>query len=219
MAADNVPDLLYHTTLTVIDYHQDPSGATRSVYVLGTHSTVQAAKSFANSALQSLNYAQDDFSEYEVRSEGPWTHGDGVIVFAKAPAGQVFTIGLDTTPNNESLLGNDEGAIVLPRDAELLHYVLHTTIDYNRDRTGALQSTEIEGSYIHRENALAAARTCLNREEFVEFDVRDSDDMVGQWPYGEDVIVHAVAETGQNHIVAVRTVPGAHKVHRKVSRS
>jgi hypothetical protein len=30
-----------------------------------------------------------------------------------------------------------------------------------------------------------------------------------QWPFGEDVLVHAVAATGENYCVAVRTAEGA----------
>ncbi|KAM5350318.1 hypothetical protein ACJ41O_006823 [Fusarium nematophilum] len=215
MTTNAVPELLHHTTLTVIDYHEDPSGATRSVYVLGTHGTLEAAKAFATSALQGLKYEPNDFAEYAVRSTEPWKHGDGVLVFARAPAGQVFFIGINTTPNNESLPASPDGAVVLPQGADLLHYVLQTTIDYNQDRTGSVQSMEIEGSYVHRDDALAAARRCLDPEQFVEYDVRESEEMAGQWPFGEDVVVHAVAETGQNFVVAVRTVPGAHKRHGK----
>ena len=36
-----------------------------------------------------------------------------------------------------------------------------------------------------------------------------------QWPFGEDVLVHAVAQTGENYTVAVRTPPEAHKAHAK----
>jgi hypothetical protein len=39
--------------------------------------------------------------------------------------------------------------------------------------------------------------------------------MSGEWPFGEDVVVHAVTQTGENFVVAVRTVPGAHKKHAK----
>ncbi|KAH6951168.1 hypothetical protein BKA56DRAFT_605981 [Ilyonectria sp. MPI-CAGE-AT-0026] len=215
MTTNDVPELLYHTTLAVIDYQEDPSGATRSTYVLGTHSTLEAAKAFATSSLQGLKYEPNDFSEYAVRSAEPWKHGDGVLVFARAPAGQVFLIGIDTTPNNESLPAGPDGTIVFPQGAGLLHYVLQTTIDYNQDRTGSVQSTEIEGTYVQRADAWAAARKCLDPEQFVEYDVCESEEMAGQWPFGEDVVTHAVAETGQNSVVAVRTVPGAHKRHGK----
>lgn len=217
-------DLLYHTVLTVIDYHEDPSGAKRSVYVLGTHATLEAAKAFASTAaLRDLKYEPADFEEYAVRSSSSgseeWKYGDGVLVYARAPAGQVFLVGIDTTPNNEGLPANtSDGTVVIPGNEGgnlHLHYVLQTTTDYNRDRSGAAQETEIEGSYVKRSDALAAARKCLDSSNFAEFDVREEGAGGGDWPFGDDVVVHAVAETGQNITVAVRTVPGAHKRHSK----
>ncbi|KAH6894559.1 hypothetical protein B0T10DRAFT_558686 [Thelonectria olida] len=209
-----LPDLLYHTLLTVIDYHADPSGASRSVHVLGTHATVAAAKAFASNALHGLGYDPADFTEHAVRAaDTPWPHGDGVLVHARAPAGHVFTTSIATTPNTASLQATPAGEVVVPTGAASLHYVVQTTVDYNADRTGAAQETEVEGAYVYRAEALAAARRCLDEGAYVEFDVRE--DMKGEWPFGEDVVVHAVAEGGQNATVAVRTVPGAHKRHGK----
>jgi len=221
-ANGTIPDLLYHTTLTVIDYHADSSGSTRNVYVLGTHTTLEAAKAFTARALQELKYEPQDFDTYAVRDadSGAWTHGDGVIVYAKAPAGQEFLVGLDTKSNTERLPEGPNGQLQLPKGTDHLHYVLQTKIDYNKDRSGASQSTEIEGCYLKRTDALVAAKKALvdgevRREDFAQYDERDSDEMAGEWPYGEDVIVHAVAQTGENYVVAMRTVPGAHKQHAK----
>jgi hypothetical protein len=161
MAADDVPKLLYHTVLTVIDYHTEPSGATRSVYVLSTHSVLEAAKAFATSALQRLNYQREDFTVFAVRSSDPWEHDDGLLVFARTPAGQVFLIGIDTTLNIESLLASPDGAVVLPNGRNRLHYVLQT-IDDSLDRMGYVQSTKIQGIYIHRADAWAARSNSLS---------------------------------------------------------
>ncbi|KAM6513774.1 hypothetical protein FALCPG4_014989 [Fusarium falciforme] len=162
MKANDVPELLYHTVLTLIDYHEDPSGAARSVYVLGTHSALKAAKAFAISALQGLHYEPDDFTEYAVRSSEPWEYGDGVFVFARAPAGQVFLIEIDTTLNNESLLASPDGTVVIPQGSDRLHYVLQTTVDYNLDRTCSVPSTKIQGTYVHRAHAWAARSSSLS---------------------------------------------------------
>ncbi|EXK24711.1 hypothetical protein FOMG_18578 [Fusarium oxysporum f. sp. melonis 26406] len=161
MAADDVPELLYHTVLTVIDYHKEPSGATRSVYVLGTHSSLEAAKAFATSALQGLNYQPEDFTEFNVRSSEPWKHDDCLLVFARTPAGQVFLIGIDTTLNIESLLASPDGAVVLPNGSNRLHYVLQT-IDNSLDRMGYGQSSKIQGIYVHRADAWAARSSSLS---------------------------------------------------------
>jgi hypothetical protein len=228
----NIPELLYHTTLTVIDYHVDTSGSTRGVYVLGTHTTLESAKAFSLTALQGLGYEEDDFAEYKARSkklstdeEEDWPYGDGVLVYAKAPAGQEFLVSLDTKPNTENLLedvASGNHVLKLPQGFGHLHYVLQTKIDYNQDKSGAFQTTEIEGCYVRRADALLAACVALaelDRESFSQYDERGDEKEAGDWPFGEDVVVHAVAETGENYSVCVRTVPGAHKRYRKKGHS
>ena len=223
-SAHGIPELLYHTTLTVIDYKDDTSGATQTVYVLGTNSTLPTAKAFAKTALQGLGYEPDDFASYAVRgteAEGEWPHGDGVLVYAKAPAGHEFLVGIQTTTNFEELGATPEGGVFIAPEATL-HYVLQTAIDYNRDRTGAAQFTQVEGCFEHRADAIDAAKRCLvgedvKKSDFAQYDERDSIEEDGDWPFGDDVVVHAVAQTGENYNVAVRTVPGAHKKHAKRS--
>lgn len=211
--AQTVPELLFHSVLTVIDFHTDSSGGTRQVFILGTHGTLEAAKAYTVTALHKLNFACDEFDEYNVRdmsTSGNWTHGDGVLVFARAPAGQQFLLSIDTTPNDESLaVSPSNGEVVLPQGVKFLHYVVQTTIDYNVDRTGAVQASQIEGVYAHRADAYTAAHKCLDTTRFAEYDSRGDPDFVGQWPFDEDIVVHSVAETGQNYFVAVKTPPTA----------
>lgn len=216
----NVPELLHHTTLTVIDYHQDTSGSTRDVFVLGTHTTLAAAKAFAHAALGLLGYQPDDFTEYATRADTPpeeWPHGEGVLVYAKSPRRHEFLVGLDTKPNTESLPAGPGDTPDMPDGRKGLHYVLQNSTDYNQDKSGAYQTSEIRGCYVRRDDALAAAKAALraDRDEYAQYDERNSDESESEWPFGEDVVVHAVAQTGENYTVAVKTVPGAHKKHHK----
>jgi len=220
-ATSEVPELLYHTLLHVIDYHEDTSGYTQSTFPLGTHVTLQAAKSFAARSLQELGYEPDDFVEYAVKTPEnaeSWQYGDGVIVYTKAPAGQVFNVKIDTTTNTENLPAGGPGDTPkLPSESDLLHYVIQTCIDYNRDRSGAVQTVLIEGVYVHRRDALKAAKEMLDADKsnFAQYDVQE--ELAEEWPFGDDVVVHAVAQTGENYTIAVRTVPGSHKKHGKKS--
>ncbi|KAK4096128.1 hypothetical protein N658DRAFT_501947 [Parathielavia hyrcaniae] len=221
-----VPKQVYHTTLTVVDHQRDTAGFIRDVYVLATHTREEAAKAFAFQALeQQLGYSPSDFSEYATRAEDAhlqnWKHGEGVMVYARAQ-NQEFLIGLDTKPNTESLTATPEdnsALLQLPPGHDHLHYVLQSQTDYNEDslRSGSLQTTEIQGCYMRRADALAAARAILqkdhDRDEFAQYDDRDDTQSDGEWPFGEDVVVHAVAETGENYTVAVKTAQGAHKKH------
>ncbi|KAI6756151.1 hypothetical protein HG530_011887 [Fusarium avenaceum] len=211
----NTPELLYHTILTVIDYHVDPSGAQRSIYILGTHSTLEAAKDSSYGVLQSIRYKPQDFVQFAVHSShtGTWAHGNGVLVYARAPAGQVFLVSVQATPNNENLMMNHEGGIILPRGISSLHYVVQTTIDYNKDRTGCEQEMQIEGTFVHRSRALAAANKLLDPLDYVDYETPEK--MADEWPFGEEVVAHAVAETGQNITVAVTTVSDSHLSHGK----
>lgn len=207
-------DLLYHIILTVIDFHLEPSGSKRAIYILGTRATIEAAKDSAFRVLQTLRYKPDDFTEYAVHSSHAetWDHGDGVLIYAKAPAGQVFLVSIQATPTQQ-LQADGDGTILLPHGVPSLHYVTQTVIDYNKDRTGCVQEMQIEGTFVHRADARTAARKLLDPLDYAEYDTPEK--MKGEWPYGEDVLVHAVAENGENTTVEIKTVVDTHHKHGK----
>ena len=94
--------------------------------------------------------------------------------------------------------------------------VLQTRIDYNSDRIGGIQTTEVEGTYPTRKAAYEAARTILlddevTKESFAEYD--EKDDFEGEWPYGDECWVHAVGQTGENFKVLVKAQPHSHRHH------
>jgi hypothetical protein len=123
MAANGTaPEFLYHVKRTITDFHEDKSGATRTTDVLGSFTDLKAAKAAAYSALASEGYLKDDFELYEDNTSNPegWKHGDGVLAFAKAPAGQEFEVRLDTKPNVLNLEGNADGEV-----EGFLHYGRH----------------------------------------------------------------------------------------------
>ncbi|CAI4214503.1 unnamed protein product [Parascedosporium putredinis] len=188
------PDTLFHTLLTVIDYHVDPSGGTQSTYVLGTHTDLPAAKAFSKHALQDLGYERDDFATYEeasAASTSGWSHGDGVIVHAKAPAGQIFNVALDTAANNE--------------DAHRL-----------QPRPQRRGEGDAGAGFLRAEgDAMIAAKGLLNKADYDEYAERDEGSGGEKWEYGEDVVVHAVSSVGENFDISVTTTPGAHKRHGK----
>jgi hypothetical protein len=209
-----VPEFLYHIKRTVTDFHEDLSGATRTVDILGTFTDLPAAKAAGFSALASEGYLRDDFAKYEAKNEvapEEWKHPDGVVAFAKAPAGQEFEARLDTKMNNEKFVGDAAGEV-----EGHLHYVLQTTIDYNNDHIGGIQNTEVEGTFLTRKEAREAAKTVLLDDEikkasFAEYD--EQEQFKGEWPYGDECLVHAVGQTGQNFLVFVKAQPHHHTTH------
>lgn len=202
-----IPELLYHTTLVVYDGSRDPSNRSRSASVLGTHTTLAAARAFSAKALQGLGYQTSDFSQYDVHdgvAPEDWTHGDGVVVYAKAPAGQEFAVGLHTTPNDQEFAsGVPSGTLRLSGSggggssgnhgkddndsAPQLHYVLQTEVDYDQVNSSFssadFKTTEIEGCFLRCADAIAATKRCLRNtgEEFAQYDERDNLD------FAEDV--------------------------------
>jgi len=216
-----IPELLYHTYLRVNSGEPGSPKAIPDVYVLATYGTLNAAKQFALGAISTLGYARDDFDTYEERPKNAeqWQHGDGVLVYAKAPAGHEFIVGLDTKPNTGDLRATTEGSLMLPDGADHLHYILQTMVDYNTDRKA---NTEIEGAYTRRNDAIEAAKRCLLDEDqteadFEQFDTRESLNLKTEadWPFGENVLVHAIKPTGENYFVSVGTPPEAKVKHGK----
>ncbi|TVY86262.1 hypothetical protein LAWI1_G008841 [Lachnellula willkommii] len=139
---ETAPEFLYHIKRTITDYHEDKSGATRTTDVLGTFTDLKAAKAAAYSALASEGYIRDDFELYEDNTSDPenWKHGDGILVFAKAPAGQEFEVRLDTKPNVLKLQGNASGEV-----DGFLHYG-KSPYPVQSDQTGALQANKKQSS-------------------------------------------------------------------------
>lgn len=108
---------------------------------------------------------------------------------------------------------NHEGGVTLPSGFHSLHYVLQTTINYNRGGTESDQETQIEGTSVNRSKALTTAAKLLDPLDYVDYEKPEK--MVSEWPFGEEVVAHSVAETGQNITVAVTSVTGSHHRHGK----
>jgi len=205
--------LLYHVKCEIIDYHNDQSGLTRTTNIYGTYTSLPLAKAAARTCLKTASYLPSDFSIYAEKSHPEtWEYEEDVLVYAKAPAGQEFRVRVDVSPNEAGLKANERGEV-----EGHLHYVLQTRIDYNSDRTGGNQRTDIEGVYLGREEAEKAAYNVLldkdegvTKESFAEFDRLD--EQAGDWPYGDDVLVHAVGRNGENFKVEVKMQA---KVHHK----
>jgi len=94
--------------------------------------------------------------------------------------------------------------------------VLQTTILYDNDSTGGVQTTEVEGTYPTRKAAFEAARNALldedvTKESFAEYDEKDMEK--DEWPYGDEVLIHAVAGTGENFKISVKPQPHNRQHH------
>lgn len=202
-------NLLYHVKCEVIDYHRDPSGLTRIHSIFGTYTSLPNAKAAALTSLKDAGYEPDEFTIYAEKTDPErWPYGEDVLVYAKAPNENEFHVSVDVTPN--SLPGqldvNENGEVQGD-----LYYVLQTQIDYYDDRIGGKQESIIEGVYRSRTEAEKAAYVVLldeaegvTKESYDKYETAD-EDRDGDWPYGEDVLVHAVGEHGENFTVEVKS--------------
>lgn len=196
-----VSEHLYHVFRTMIDYHHDPSGATQDTTVYATYTDLTAAKEAAKVALFSEGYEQEWFTTFDVLDKPEeWTHGDGNVVYAQAPEGEVFIVGIKTALNTQQLEGSASHEV----EGELDH-VVQTIIHYSKDRCGADRETEIPGTFRTYDEAKNFAATCLldeevTKDDFEEYDEYDEQD---DWPFGPDVVVHAVGKNGDNSVVSV----------------
>ncbi|KAF1952587.1 hypothetical protein CC80DRAFT_495356 [Byssothecium circinans] len=193
-------DSFYIVKRTFFD-PKNPAEPTFNVTLPATFTDLRAAKAEAKSLPSKEGYDIDLFIQYDVKDDAPdWKYGDGVIVYAKGPSGEVFKVEIDTVPNSLGLEADASGKIQEP-----LFHVLQTIIDYNDDRSGSERYSIVEGTYATRERAHGQAlRVLLDadtaKKDFVEYD-EYADGSEG--PFGADVIVHAVKEGGQNVLVSV----------------
>uniref|UniRef100_A0A8H7K7Y9 Uncharacterized protein n=1 Tax=Bionectria ochroleuca TaxID=29856 RepID=A0A8H7K7Y9_BIOOC len=215
-----IPEFLYHTCLTVDEHNVQTLGDIPRLYVLGSHGTVKAAKEFALGALGTLGYEEADFAVYQTRPPGveEWEHGSGIIVYAKAPAGQEFFVRIDTKLSIEDLPASPDGSLLLPRGTDHLHFIIQTQINYSANRA---VSSEIQGAHLKRNDALEAAIWCLlegsadSKIDCAQFEVNQDLEPKEDWPIGEDVLIHAVTHTGENRLISLITPPS---VYRKLSK-
>ena len=207
-------DHLYHVLLTVIDYHKEPSGTQPSTYVIDTCGSLNRAKNSSYRILPMLRYKVEDFAEFALHSgpRGSHKHGDRVLVYAKALSGRVFVVSILVTPNNLQLRMGCDGSIVLPSGTSSLQYVIQTTVDYSKHRAGTEQETQIEGVFIHPNEAFAAAQNILNPLDFADF--RTPERLDGKWPHGEEVVSYAVSDTGLNIFIILTTTTDLERIYQ-----
>ena len=201
---------LYHILLVISNIKHDPNSEVQKVRVCGTYLDLDRAKAEAHRVLFEAGYEREWFTTFDAqRNSDPttWTHGDGVMVYAVAPEGEVFIVSLDTTANVNKwkCSSEDDGRIARP-----LFHVLETAIYYDKDESGESRKTHVLSSHEKYDEARKAASTALLSAEdgitkkssrWAEYDslpLKETD-----WEFGENVVVHAVGQGGENVILSV----------------
>ncbi|EXJ90649.1 hypothetical protein A1O1_03753 [Capronia coronata CBS 617.96] len=199
---------LYHVVFTTSHISKDVNGEVERVRVCGTYTTLPAAKAAAHRTLFEAGYEKEMFDEYETSQEQFIRHHvkrrTGLCVLAKSADGTVFRVSVATTPNSLNLKGGKDDHKI----HQDLYHVVQTNVLYTEDDTGAARETNVEGTFTTYEEArkyasqvLLAPEDGVTKESFEEYDEAGPDEK--DCGFGENVVVHAVGQNGENYLVSV----------------
>ncbi|RHZ73297.1 hypothetical protein CDV55_101521 [Aspergillus turcosus] len=204
-----IPENLYHILLTTSHITKNPNNIVEKVRIPGTYTSLLAAKAAAHSCLFDAGYEREFFTEYEVNpavfEEQNLAERLGLAVLAVAADGTTFRVRIDTTPNNKRLTTDlEDGRISIP-----LYYVIETTVVYDGQKeTTSVRDLNVEGTFETYDEARAFAEQILlskedkiTKDSFAEYDEAAPDEK--DCGYGENVIVHAASNYGENFLISV----------------
>ena len=202
-------DHLYHIILTTSHLSKDPNSQIEKLRVVGTFTSLSAAKAAAHRALFEAGYDSEMFKVYDTK-QSPSGNGHhhrpvpGIMVHAEAEDGTTFEIRILTTPNTFKTLTTSDDRRVL----DDLYHVVQTNVPYEDDECGSEREHNIEGSFLNYEDASQLAREVLldasdgvSKESYAEYDEAVPGEK--DCGYGENVLVHAVGTNGSNILISV----------------
>lgn len=200
---------LYHVIYTTshLSKLEDVNDQVEKVRVAGTYTNLGAAKAAAHRTLFEAGYEKEWFAEYDTQQEQFVAHGikrrAGLAVYATAKDGTVFRVGIATTPNVHAFRDDEDHKIHRP-----LYHVVQTNVLYSEDDTGESRETNVEGSFLKYEDARKFAGQVLLNEEngvtrasFAQYEEAGPEET--DCGFGENVLVHAVGQNGENILVSV----------------
>jgi len=202
------PDNLYHVVFAVSHIQKDINSEVEKVRVCGTYTSLPAAKGAAHRTLFEAGYEREWFSEFDTNQQEFLAHGikrrTGLCVLAKANDGTVFRVSVATSPNPQGFEGDpDDHKVHLD-----LYHVVQTDVIYSEDDSGEARESNVEGSFPSYEQARAFAAKVLlapedgvTKESFAQYDEAEPGEK--DCGYGENVVVHAVGQNGENMLVSV----------------
>ncbi|KIX02597.1 uncharacterized protein Z518_08538 [Rhinocladiella mackenziei CBS 650.93] len=205
---DRKAESLYHVLFSVSHIQKDVNSEVEKVRICGTYTTLPAAKAAAHKTLFEAGYEKEWFTEFDTKHEEFVAHGikrrTGLCVLAKASDGTVFRVSVATTPNVQGFEGSAEDHKV----HQDLYHVVQTNVLYSEDDSGEARETNVEGSFTSYEQArqyasqvLLAPEDDVTKESFAEYDEAEAGEK--DCGYGENVVVHAVGQNGENILVSV----------------
>ncbi|KAL2802005.1 hypothetical protein BJX63DRAFT_136509 [Aspergillus granulosus] len=209
MASENstTTDSLYHLLLSVSALGDDQ--ISEKISIIGTYTSLAAAKVAAHKGLHEAGYEQGRFIEYETDVEffeaDNLPERSGLAVFARSPDGTTFRVRIKATPNIPQVTtwGDDDKIPVS------LFYVIETVIQLDKtNRRFNLKDSDVQGVFTtyqdaraHAEKALMDEQDGITEESFLEYVIAPPDEV--NCGYGENVIVHAIGDYGEHYYVSI----------------
>ncbi|KAL5344969.1 hypothetical protein ACLOAV_009922 [Pseudogymnoascus australis] len=202
------PENLYHILFITSHIQRDPNSEIEKIRIPGTYCSLEVAEAAAHACLCDAGYEREWFSQYEDISTALVRYRIhqrmGLVVVAVAPDGTAFRACISTTPNTGHLTtDNEEGRI-----AADLYYVVQTNVEYANGDEEQRRGINIEGIFMSYDKAQSFAHSVLlseedgiTRESFAEYD--EAGDNERDCGFGENVVIHAVAINGENHLISV----------------
>lgn len=195
---------LFNVVLTLTHMQKDVDMNLQGVRICGTYDSLPAAKGFAHRCLFDAGYEQEWFTTFETQHEGILIdHKQNEIVRAIGPGGEEFIVNISTIPNVFELKSNDAGRVETP-----LYHVVQTIVHYRADESGQTRETTIQGSFKTFEEARKVALSTLlwwedgiSRNTYAQYDEAGPGEL--DCGYGENVLVHAIGQNGENFVVSV----------------
>ncbi|KAK5190939.1 hypothetical protein LTR96_009299 [Exophiala xenobiotica] len=201
-------DNLYHIIFSASNSPKDVNEEVEKLRICGTFTDLKAAKVAAHKTLFEAGYEQEWFTEYDTQPQEFVEHNikrrTGLCVYAVSPDKTIFRISVATTPNVQ-------GFQAMGEDHKIhfdLYHVVQTNVEYSEDESGLARETNVEGSFKTYEEArkfasevLLAPEDGVTKESFEQYDEAGPGDK--DCGYGENVIVHAVGQNGENILVSV----------------
>ncbi|KKY24952.1 hypothetical protein UCRPC4_g02253 [Phaeomoniella chlamydospora] len=206
---------LYHVVLTKshINPADDPNGQVQTLRICGTYTSSKGAQDAAHRTIFEAGFERDWFVEYDTKEEefdqSHLRHREGLAVFAKAKDGTELRVHVSVSKDTAGLrsIAGDDGKIHAQ-----LYYVVVTSVLYSEDDTGVERENSVEAAFPSYAKAREFAGKVLlegkaedvlmpSKSDFAEYEEAEEDER--DCGYGENVVVHAVGESGENFLVSV----------------
>jgi len=201
---------IYHVLITSSHLTKDPTQQVEKLRVIGTYDSLPLAKAAAHRAIFDAGYEAEFFKAYGVtvdffdQQRVPRQDRDGLLVYAVAQDGTIFQVRIVTTPNDTKWTHQFENGRIC-RD---LYYVVQTTASYYDDEGKSSRVHNIEGVFDSYKEARKLALDALldeadgmTKESYAQYDEAVANET--DCGYGENVLVHAVGQNGENLLVSV----------------